>query len=318
MSFLANPTSSILVFGAMHMDKLVHCIRPFMTGVSNPVNSEFAVGGVGFNIARNLQQRRLKIGMVSCVGDDPDGRYVKRVAEEWSINIHLVQLSKLMPTAAYTAILNNDGELAAGLSEMDVYKRLTVERLKPYLEDLHRWPYWVIDANLPAETIEWLGKNKGNCKIFAAPVSVVKAERWQAALEYTDVWIGNSTEATVLSGVSVADVEAAQDAADKLVTMGPQIAVVTMAAEGVVVASETTRGHWLIPPTDVKDVNGAGDSFFAGFTAALSKGFTVEKAVAMGISVASLTTEHDGPVIKDLKDEMIEDRMRQLSNPVIL
>ncbi|WP_420549028.1 carbohydrate kinase family protein [Curvivirga sp.] len=318
MSFLANPTSSILVFGAMHMDKLAHCIRPFMAGVSNPVKSEFAVGGVGFNIARNLKQRRLNIGMVSCVGEDPDGRYVKKSAEEWSINIHLVQVSKRKPTATYTAILNNDGELAAGLSEMDIYDLLSVERLEPYLKDFYRYPYWVIDANLPAETIEWLGKHKGDSKILAAPVSVVKAERWQLALENADVWIGNGTEATVLSGVLVNDAESAQIAADKLITMGPKLAVITLAADGVVVSSEKTRGHWFIPPTEVKDVNGAGDSFFAGFTAALSKGFGVEKAASMGISVASLTTENDGPVIKDLSDEMIEARMRQLPDPVIL
>ncbi|MDX1738130.1 MAG: PfkB family carbohydrate kinase, partial [Alphaproteobacteria bacterium] len=78
---MADETASILCFGAMHMDKLARCHREFMPGVSNPVSSSFAVGGVGFNIARNIRLRGVDVGMVSITGDDPDGRYVKEIAK---------------------------------------------------------------------------------------------------------------------------------------------------------------------------------------------------------------------------------------------
>lgn len=306
---------SILCFGAMHMDKLARCLRPFMRGVSNPVSSDYAVGGVAFNIARNLKLRGCHVGMVSRIGDDPDGRYVKDQSREWKIENDLVVSSSSEPTATYTAILDNDGELAAGLSEMDIYDHVSVNNISAQLDAYRAWPYWVVDANLPSETLQWLGQNKGESKLLSAPVSVAKAERWNQALKDVDIWIGNGTEATILSGVLVNDIASAKVAAEKLCSLGPSVAVVTLAGDGVVIWSKNLAGHWSIPPTNVRDVNGAGDSFFAGFSSSLAKGKKLEQAVITGISVASLTAENDGPVSLDLTDKKLHARMALVPTP---
>ncbi len=307
--------SKILCFGAMHMDRLAKCIRPFMVGVSNPVSSDFAVGGVGFNICRNLKNRGQKVAMVSCVGNDPDGSYVNAMAKEWDIQNDLVLVSEDCPTATYTAILNNDGELAAGLSEMAIYDLLTIEKIEENLSQFYEYPFWVIDANLPAEAIKWLVEHKQDSKILAAPVSMAKAERWAQSLAGIDYWIGNDTEATILSGILVNDVESAKIAADKLCSLGPEVAVITLAADGVVMASKDILGHWSIPPTNVVDVNGAGDSFFAGFTSTIADGGSLEKAVCVGVGIASLTTEYSGPVRLDLSDEMLKEKISHMPKP---
>lgn len=308
---------TILCFGAMHMDKLARCYHPFVEGTSNPVSSEVFVGGVAFNIARHLKSRQCEAGMVSCVGDDPSGRHLLAHAAEWQIGCEFVHISEKMPSANYTALLNPDGELVAGLSDVAIYDQMTVEQLAPHLEAFKQWSYWVLDANLPARTLHWLCQNKGNTQVLAAPVSVSKAKCWQQILEFTDFWIGNAKEASVLCGFQVEDAPSAYEAAEKLRKLGTKTALITLGAKGIVVSSVPVGGHWQTPPAQVQNVNGAGDAFFAGFISTFAKGASIKNSLELGLALASLTTEHQGTVALQLDEQRLLHRLKQIPPPQI-
>ena len=305
----------VLCFGAMNMDKLAHCHRPFQQAVSNPVTSRFTAGGVGFNIARTMKKLGIDSHMVSCVGDDPDGRYLLDLAKKWQMSRELIEISKTRLTATYTAVLDTNGELAVGLSEMDIYERLTVERLEPQLSKFQEFDYWIIEANIPQATIDWLVEHKGDSQIFAAPVSVIKSERWMNAIIHVDFWISNRVEAEMVSGIKVKDLESAHDAATLIAARGPKQVVITLGAEGVYTLGAHGEGYWTIPQTRVYDVNGAGDSFFAALCASHISGESFKDSIDVGLAVASLTTEYDGPVCEELTSEMVKQRLQEIPQP---
>ena len=255
--------------------------------------------------------------MVSWVGNDPSGDYLKRHAADWGIENRFVHVSETLPTAHYIALLNPNGELVAGLSDVAIYDQMTLDSLAPHLQAFQEWPHWVLDANLPPSTLHWLCQNKGTSQIFAAPVSISKAKRWQESLAFTDFWIGNAKEAAVLCGFPVENGEEAHRAAEKLRKLGTKTALITLGAKGIVVSSASLKGHWPIPPTQVQDVNGAGDAFFAGFVSAFVHGESLKTALERGLALSSLTTEQQGAVDFPLDEAKLSARQEQIPPPQI-
>jgi ribokinase len=59
--------------------------------------------------------------------------------------------------------------------------------------------------------------------------------------------------------------------------------VVTVGAEGAVVAAEELHRHVAAPTVEVVDTTGAGDAFIGALAAALSRGEGLEAAVRSGV-----------------------------------
>src|SRR5436305_11870697 len=114
----------IACIGGAHIDRHGLLEGPLILGTSNPgrVTSDF--GGVARNVAENLSRLGRGVLMVSRVGDDETGRDVVRHLQSLAIDTSLISVSA-RPTASYTAILEPDGELVLGLSDMAIYDEIT-------------------------------------------------------------------------------------------------------------------------------------------------------------------------------------------------
>jgi pseudouridine kinase len=301
---------SVLCVGALHFDRIAECEKPLQMATSNPVRSHRSPGGVAHNIARNLKLLSRSVGMCSMIGDDGDD--LKRYLSQQDISHDLVNKSLQLPTANYTAVLDPGGELAFGLADMAIYDQMDVPYLEENLEDMLTWPVWLIDANLPADSLSFLTRHKDNQLVCAAPVSTRKASRWDLPMVGSDIWIGNAMEATELTGIPSGSSEQALRAATALFERGPDVVVVTLGPDGAVLKSEECAGHWSPPPTTVINVNGAGDSFYAGFLDAILCGNSPEDAMDQGIAVSSLTTESSDPVRMDICPELVTTRQSQV------
>jgi ribokinase len=92
----------------------------------------------------------------------------------------------------------------------------------------------------------------------------------------TDILVLNETEAEVLTGVPVGDVETAKQAVNRLLARGPGCVVLTLGAGGVVFSgrgSEDTDTLTHIPAESVAtvDTTGAGDAFVGAMAYYLSR-----------------------------------------------
>jgi pseudouridine kinase len=207
-------------------------------------------------------------------------------------------------------VLDCDGELALGLSDTQTYDLVSVEFLGDILDKIQNHKTIVVDANLPQESLVWLAQNKGSDRLFAAPVSPSKAMRFQRALDRIDIFIGNEREVAQLTDLPCQSVLEAVQAARVLRQLGVTIVVVTLGPQGAVISSPELEAHFAIVQSGIVDVNGAGDSFFAGFTHALHTGLSLEDAMRTGIASASIMVETPGPVWDDLSSEQLNARLK--------
>jgi ribokinase len=105
----------------------------------------------------------------------------------------------------------------------------------------------------------------------------------------------NETEATVLTGIPVANLDDARRAGDVLLRKGAGAALITLGAAGALLHSGTES--LLVPAFDagpVVETTGAGDAFNGGFAAALARGASPVASVRFGCAVAGISVTRAG------------------------
>ncbi|WP_288349697.1 carbohydrate kinase family protein [uncultured Thalassospira sp.] len=310
---MITPTANILCFGAAHFDRTLQCTGHYIPAASNPVRTlHRKPGGVARNIAVHLRLLGNNVAMLGAVGDDGDGEHVIAALADLGIDTRRMIKLEGKHTAGYTAVLDETGELAMGMMDAEVYDLLTIDRLAPHLSNFQAWPWWLIDANLPAQTIAWLAENKGTAKICAATVSPSKAVRFKDVLGKLDLLITNRAEAQILTGIEINDKSQAKTAIELLRGKGVPDVIITLGATGVVSSTGLETSFWSPLPTRVRDVNGAGDAFYSGFLASYAKpGNSFDAAIASGLAMASLTAETDGTTVWNLTQDAVSSRAAQ-------
>lgn len=109
-------------------------------------------------------------------------------------------------------------------------------------------------------------------------------------------WITpNETEASLLTGLPVADLEQARRAADLLLAKGVRNVVVTLGEQGSLLHTASDSIH--IPAIRAGkciDTAGAGDGFTAGLATALAEGKSPEAALRFASALAGISVTRNG------------------------
>jgi sugar/nucleoside kinase (ribokinase family) len=128
------------------------------------------------------------------------------------------------------------------------------------------------------------------------------AGEWQGLLPQTDYLIGNEYELLTCTGA-----DTLQDASEALLTLGAGAVVAKRGGSGA--AAFTSEGRIDAPsyPVDVISTVGAGDSFNAGFFAAIAGGSSPAEALRFANAVAALVISSprgvlDGPSLASVHD----------------
>ena len=125
-----------------------------------------------------------------------------------------------------------------------------------------------------------------------------------------DIIKPNETEATILTGITVNDIESAEDAGRDLIAKGVKMAIVTLGREGAVYVSESGVKYFPAKRVDAIDSTGAGDIFSGGLLASLSRGDTMEDAIRFATAAATLSTTKLGVIESIPKRKDVEKFMR--------
>jgi pseudouridine kinase len=99
------------------------------------------------------------------------------------------------------------------------------------------------------------------------------------------------------------------NAAKCLVGQGVDIALITLAEQGLCYATSETSGYIPALRTEVIDPTGAGDALSATVMFALLNEIPLDDAVRLGVSAASLTLRHRSSVLPDLSLEKLYDQL---------
>jgi pseudouridine kinase len=302
----------ILVIGAASIDTKGRAGQSIQTGTSTPGAIRISVGGVGRNIAENLARLGEKVVLLSAVGGGGSGRRILQQAADCGIDVSHVLVDPAHRTAAYLAVLDDSGNLVMSIDDMSINRDLITPSFVYQRRALFRDARTIVlDANLsPAtlDTIFRLARRYGR-PACADPTTATMAPRLCPYLPDLTLVTPNAAEAEALCGVQVADREGALTAAQKLVSMGVQIAIVTLGATGLVYATSQESGHVPAIEVEIADLTGAGDALTAAVVFGLLNEFPVDEAVRLGTSAAALTLHSRETVCTALSLERLYDQL---------
>ncbi len=148
----------------------------------------------------------------------------------------------------------------------------------------------VLQFEIPIETVYYTvafaRKHGIRCIVNPAPAQTVDL----AALKDLDYFVPNESEAETITGLPVKTVDDAKKCAEKFIDGGIQRAIITLGANGSLLATREGMAH--VAPFAVKSVDstGAGDAFIGSFAVFLAEGIPEKDAVRRANLYAGLST----------------------------
>jgi len=148
----------------------------------------------------------------------------------------------------------------------------------------------VLQFEIPLETVYYaihFARKQGiRCILNPAPGQPVNMR----ALAELDYFVPNESEAESITDTPVRNLEQAKQCAAKLLDGGIRRVIITLGANGALLASREMTEH--IAPFSVKSIDstGAGDAFIGSFAVFLSEGIQEREAVRRANLYAALST----------------------------
>lgn len=292
-----------VVIGGANIDVCSKSINKIVNKDSNIGKVEFALGGVGRNIAEDLSLFGVDTSLLTAIGNDSFGRVVRDNAEEQSIML-LAEPFKNEKTGVYSYVSDSDGSFVLGVNDMGITSRITPEVINENINALMFTDYVIIEANLNEETIEEVCSH--DFKIIADCVSGAKCRRLDKVLDKLLVLKANRIELKVLTGN-----EDLNEGIKNLVERGLKRGIVTLGSEGAMCFEKIDEGIVTytipnMPDAEVVDTGGCGDAFLAGFILGIMKGADMQKCLLLGQSAASLNSQSLSSVNRNMTYELLK------------
>jgi len=148
----------------------------------------------------------------------------------------------------------------------------------------------VLQFEIPLETVyhcvSFAAKNGIRCIVNPAPAQAIDL----SALAGLDYFVPNESEAETITGLPVRNVDDARECAEKLLSGGVKRVIVTLGANGALLAGREGMEH--IPAFSVKSIDstGAGDAFIGSFAVFLGEGLPERDAIRRANLYAGLST----------------------------
>jgi ribokinase len=148
----------------------------------------------------------------------------------------------------------------------------------------------VLQFEIPLETVYYavaFAKTHNiRCIVNPAPAHAIDMQ----ALAGIDYFVPNESEAEAIASLPVRNVEDAKRCARKLLEDGIRRVIITLGANGCLLAGRDVEEH--VPAYEVKsvDTTGAGDAFIGSFAVFLAEGLTESEAARRANLYAALST----------------------------
>lgn len=282
-------------------------------GISNPAQIRKAFGGVARNVAENLARLGHPVTLVTAIGVDQSGEQLAEQIASAGVDVSAILHTPEHPTSTYLAIINERGELQVALDDMRAITALSPAYLRAHARLFEDASVLFVDANLSKETLRTAVSlaRKARLPICADPTSAVLAHKLRPHLSSLHLITPNSVEAGILCElvIDASKRRQALEAAKCLVSQGVKIAVITLAQFGLVYAASETSGYVPAIRTEVVDPTGGGDALTAALIFALLNQISLDDAVRLGVSAATLTLRHSGAVLPELTLEKLYDQL---------
>ena len=170
----------VICIGAALVDELFHATSEMLLATTNDATVTKTAGGVSRNIAHQLALLGVPVQLITVVGNDSDGEWIKKGCYEAGVKMD-ASITKDGLTGKYTGILNVDGSLFSAFLTNAANHLITPEHLAAHTNLLSTASYILADANISVDTAEWLlaFSQQTGIPFILEPVSVPPARKFR-------------------------------------------------------------------------------------------------------------------------------------------
>ncbi|MEK5232681.1 carbohydrate kinase [Lysinibacillus sp. FSL K6-0232] len=313
-AYILPEENEIICIGGANLDRKFHVKGNVQFGTSNPASSSFSVGGVGRNIAENLGRLNHQVTLLTTAGKDADWQVIQEASEPF-MNLRYVEQLPEASTGSYTAIMDEQGELALAVANMEVYDLLLPSLLQKYETMLVNAGCFILDLNCPKETVAYMQQVAiaRAIPLVIVPVSSPKMNRLPETLQGVTWFICNTDEAETIVGHPIDNATHYEKALHKLLQLGAEHAVITAGSRGVYAASATIApSHFAAKAIDkIEDVTGAGDAFVSAVIHSWLTGQAFTTCIDAGLTNAKNTLASPYTVRPELSVDVLKSEMEE-------
>lgn len=308
--YVMRSGSYAVVVGGVNVDIGGKSFAPLVAADSNPGTVRISLGGVGRNIAHNLALLGADVRMLTAYGDDAHGQQVAASCSALGIDLSHALKVPDGTTSTYLYLTDEQGEMALAVSDMEICKKITPAYLAEKLPLLQNAQVVVADANIPAESLEFLAENC-TAPLFVDPVSTVKAEKLRPILHKIHTLKPNRLEAELLSGVKIQTLEDVKTAAAELMRLGVHRMFISLGGDGVLAAMDGQMIQLSNIPGNMVNTTGCGDAFMSALVWAYLEGTDLENSARAGLAAGSIAMESNETINPNMSAEALKERMNK-------
>lgn len=273
-----------LVIGGVNMDIGGSPVNKLIMRDSNPGIITARPGGVGRNIAHDMSLLGLEVSLIAAIGDDVYGHGILTSCAELGLDLSLARVLPDMRTSTYLYVTDETGDMELAISDMEIVKCITPDYVARHIEAVNSFDAVVLDANLEAETIEYVAAHC-TAPIYADPVSTAKALRFLPVLDKLTALKPNIYEAERLTG----EIDP-ERAARKLVEHGVKRVFISLGEEGMLAADKNELVKLPREYVTVVNTTGAGDAATAAIVWAGLNGLSLYDSARAAVKAGAITS----------------------------
>lgn len=277
-----------IVIGGVNMDIGGSPVNKLIMRDSNPGIITARPGGVGRNIAHDMSLLGLEVSLIAAIGDDVYGHGILTSCAELGLDLSLARVLPDMRTSTYLYVTDETGDMELAISDMEIVKCITPDYVARHIEAVNSFDAVVLDANLEAETIEYVAAHC-TAPIYADPVSTAKALRFLPVLDKLTALKPNIYEAERLTG----EIDP-ERAARKLVEHGVKRVFISLGEEGILAADENELLKLPREYVTVVNTTGAGDAATAAIVWAGLNGLSLYDSARAAVKAGAITATCEG------------------------
>ena len=290
-----NREGKVLVVGSANIDLSV--TAPGLPSSGETVlgtSSSRQFGGKGANQAIAARRAGSQVALVAKVGADDFGREYQQFLVHEEIDAKSVTQSADHPTGLALIVVDTRGE-----NQIAVASGANMSLAIGDLPDFSKIDAGVLVVQLecPLPTVAAAlhrGKKAGLMTVMnPAPASSLPDKM----LHDTDVLVANEVEAELLSGITVASIDSAGEAARVIQDKGVGNVLVTLGKQGsVCLDTNGKRHHVKARRVKAVDTTAAGDTFIGYLASALADDRPLLSAIELATHAAGLSVTRQGAV----------------------
>jgi ribokinase len=292
---MARPRkNSVVVVGSSNTDmilRVAHVPRPGETILGGVFST--APGGKGANQAVAAARAGGSVAFVARLGRDSLGDEAIAGFRKEGMTLSHIKRDSAQPSGVALIFVGDDGENSIGVAG-GANQRLSPRDITAAGALIRGARVLLLQLETPLETVEAAANiaSKAGIEVILNPAPAQMLP--DALLRKVTFLTPNETEASMLSGVIVDGVESATRAARILQKRGARNVIVTLGANGALVATgEDAR--W-IPgfPVRAVDTTAAGDVFNGALAVRLAEGCPIDEAVRFAHAAAAISVTRPG------------------------